>query len=415
LNLADEQGMKCPWLRLGGVAVLVWGSAGGSALAQFSIEGRPLQVHGFFTQGFLYSNQNNYLTANTTSGSLAFTDGGLNVSMQITPKFRVGAQGYVRNLGSLGQGHLTLDWGLGDYRFSEKIGIRVGRVKTAMGLYNDTQDMEFLHTWALLPQSLYPIDIRGFNISHTGGDVYGTLRKRGLGRFAYTAYAGYAPGDRAGGVQYGLETYGIQIGRRNGHMAGVDLKWTTPVDGLLLGSTYLNTWERLKGSTSTYNAKFSSHTPYHALVFSAQYTRGPWRIEWERTRTTLISSTDSEIPGYGSLHVDVPYDIRGWYAATAYRLTRFLEIGTYHSRIYPNSDQQIPALDRQLSWPERHIFDQAVTARFDIRSFWDLKVEGHFMDGYGDPGTARGFYPQDNPLGLQPKTNLLIIRMGFNR
>ena len=40
------------------------------------------------------------------------------------------------------------------------MGFREGRVKTSLGLYNDTQDQEFLHTWALLPQSLYPADLR---------------------------------------------------------------------------------------------------------------------------------------------------------------------------------------------------------------------------------------------------------------
>src|SRR5436189_1029365 len=78
--------------------------------AQFAIEGRPVQIHGFASQGFTYSNDNNYLTMKTSEGSFVFT------------------------------------------------GARAGKVKTTLGLYTDTQDMEFLHTWAILPQSLYPLD-----------------------------------------------------------------------------------------------------------------------------------------------------------------------------------------------------------------------------------------------------------------
>jgi len=51
------------------------------------------------------------------------------------------------------------------------MGFRAGKVKTALGLYNDTQDAESLHTWALLPQALYPTDLRTSLIAHTGGDV----------------------------------------------------------------------------------------------------------------------------------------------------------------------------------------------------------------------------------------------------
>jgi len=43
-----------------------------------------------------------------------------------------------------------------------------------------------------------------------------------------------------------------------------------------------------------------------------------------------------------------------------------------------------------------------------------MKVEGHFMDGYNNNQYPAGFYPQDNPQGLQPKTNMLVIRTGVS-
>jgi hypothetical protein len=60
------------------------------------------------------------------------------------------------------------------------------------------------------------------------------------------------------------------------------------------------------------------------------------------------------------------------------------------------------------------MFDQTVTARVDITRFWDLKIEGHFIDGYGSPQSIRGFYPQNNPGGFEPNTHLLVIRTGWN-
>src|SRR5262249_18498204 len=133
-------------------------AAPGLVHAQFSVAGRQVQVHGFGSQGFAYSDNNNFLSMQTSSGSAAMTDGGVNASVRLTDRFRVGAQLYISNIGDMGQWHPQLDWAVGDYRFKDWFGVRGGRVKTSLGLYNDTQDMEFLHTWALLPQSLYPVD-----------------------------------------------------------------------------------------------------------------------------------------------------------------------------------------------------------------------------------------------------------------
>jgi len=48
----------------------------------------------------------------TSDGSAAFTDFGVNVSVPLTDKLRIGAQMYDRNIGSLGDWHPTLDWGV---------------------------------------------------------------------------------------------------------------------------------------------------------------------------------------------------------------------------------------------------------------------------------------------------------------
>ncbi|MBV9085065.1 MAG: hypothetical protein JOZ62_20495, partial [Acidobacteriaceae bacterium] len=178
---------------------------------EFNLEGQPVQVHGFLSQGFAYSRGNNYLTMNSNSGSLAFTDFGANVSTQVTDKLRVGAQIYDRNIGQLTQWRPELDWANIDYRFRDWLGIRAGKIKTVMGLHNDTQDMEFLHPWAILPQSIYPLDLRVSTIAHTGADIYGDIGLKRFGGVSYTVYAGKAPFDRYGGYVYGQECNGINV------------------------------------------------------------------------------------------------------------------------------------------------------------------------------------------------------------
>src|SRR4029077_36993 len=165
----------------------------------FSVDGRQVQIHSFASQGFVYSNQNNYLTMDTSKGSFSFTDFGFNSSTQITDKFRVGAQLYDRNVGMLGNWHLSLDWASADYRFKDWFGVRAGKVKTVLGLYNDSQDLEFLHTWALMPQAVYPLDVRSDIIAHVGGDIYGLIGIKKLGSVSYTVWAGQIPNDSQSG------------------------------------------------------------------------------------------------------------------------------------------------------------------------------------------------------------------------
>src|SRR5437899_12765804 len=73
------------------------------AQLDFKLAGRPVQVHSFASQGFAYSNQNNYLTMKTSRGAFSMTDLGLNISMPVTDRFRVGAQLYSYNVGLLGR------------------------------------------------------------------------------------------------------------------------------------------------------------------------------------------------------------------------------------------------------------------------------------------------------------------------
>ena len=51
-----------------------------------------IEIHGFATQGFLYSSHNNYLSMQSSSGSLQWTDGAISVTDSLTDNLRVGIQ-----------------------------------------------------------------------------------------------------------------------------------------------------------------------------------------------------------------------------------------------------------------------------------------------------------------------------------
>ncbi|HEV3307444.1 MAG TPA: hypothetical protein VGZ91_13485 [Candidatus Sulfotelmatobacter sp.] len=387
---------------------------------EFKLLDRTVQMHGFASQGFVYTNDNNWLTMNTSQGSAAFTDFGINASSQLTDKFRVGAQGYDRSLGRLGQYHPSLDWAFADYRFKNWFGVRGGKVKTTLGLYNDTQDLDFLHTFALLPQSVYPTDLRDATIAHLGGDVYGNIPlKHRFGDLSYTAYAGHRSDSLYSGYPYLLSQYGVQFKSLGGLQYGADLRWNTPVKGLFIGASRLDQDTTGKGADVNPLSPTGGIIPYFEYSradwtnqFYGQYARGKLRIasEYRRyLRDQIIYDNTSE-----NLT-----DVRGWYLSGAYRVIKRLELGSYYSRytivnFYKGALAAIAPNETDTSLPADHIYDKVITARVDLTGFWNVKLEGHFMNGYAASTYPDGFYPQVNPQGFKPNTNALVLKTSVN-
>ncbi len=402
------------------VAILcAFSTAGLHAQFNFDVAGRQFQVHSFFSQGFAYSNDNNYLTMNTSQGSAAMTDGGINISTRLTDKFRVGAQVYDRNIGQLGHWRPEVDWAYADYKFADWFGLRGGKVKTPLGLYNDTQDQDFLRVFALLPQSVYPTDLRDATIAHTGGDAYGTVGLKKLGSLSYTVFGGQRKDTRYGGYIFMLEAVGVDYKDYGGLQYGADLRWTTPLKGLLLGAsgmrgdiTGTGTWTYSNAifggtGTSTVSTKETTKADNTNQLY-AQYTVGNLTVDTEYRRYWRDHAILSGMS-------EVTTDTRGWYAAVSYRLSKRFAVGSYYSRFTDVSGVPGTPYVTDTSGPDHHLYDKVVTLRYDIASFWNVKLEAHFMDGYGSPGMyPDGFYTSDNPQGLKPKTNLLVVRTGWS-
>src|ERR1700687_3794358 len=87
-----------------------------------SLEELNVQLHGYATQGFLYTTQNNILTTDSSSGSPAWTEAVLNVSTQPIPKLRVAVQARYFLLGNYGN-KITLDFASADYRVNDEFGV----------------------------------------------------------------------------------------------------------------------------------------------------------------------------------------------------------------------------------------------------------------------------------------------------
>jgi hypothetical protein len=388
------------------IKLLVACACVGTLSAQdFQFFNRDVQVHGFASQGFVSTNGNNWLTMKSGDGlgSGQFTDFGGNVSIQVTDRLLVGVQVYDRDLGQLGKWHPQLDWAVASYKFKPWLRIRGGKVKTTMGLFNDTQDLDFLHTFALLPQSVYPTDVRDVTLAHTGLDVYGDIPvgEKG-GTLSYTAFVGHRQDSPYGGYAYLIQSDGSHFDSMGGLQYGADLRWATPVKGLLVGISRLNESPTLKYDNGTSGVSTLNATSDWTNQFYAQYTWKKLQVDSEFRRYYVSALADGGPYGLQT-------DVRGWYVAATYKIAKRFTVGSYYSRysIYVPDNYVIPP-------GNGHVYDKVVTLRYDVNRFFNVKVEGHFMDGYGMPDDfPNGFYSVDNLQGMKPNTNALVIKTSF--
>jgi hypothetical protein len=350
------------------------------ALAQ-SEEGSSvggIDIHGFVSQGFLKTTDNDYL-AESKRGSLEFSEVGLNFTKSLTDELRVGAQLYARDLGPVGNYRPQFDWYYLDYRFSDWLGIRAGRTKLPFGLYNEINDVDSARVPILLPQSVYPIDQRDYLLAQTGGEAYGRVKLGAAGALEYRVYGGtiFIPIPTSA-------TPGISVGAIDvPYLYGGRLMWQPPIDGLQIGGSYqalrLNIDYRLTSEASTplktagvlpadFNGKLPVELPVKLWVASAEYSAHDLLLaaEYGRWSADIETSAPALFPERHTVNE------RG-YGMAAYRVTSWFSPGLYYSILYPNMDHR--------SGRERYQHDFAVTVRYDLTANWLVKLEGHVMHG----------------------------------
>ena len=360
-----------------------------------------LQFHGFVSQGGLLSSHNNYLTAETSGGSTQWTEAAVNLSASLSDDFRIGAQVHTYRLGELGQLKLDLDWAYGDYRLREWLGFRAGKVKTPLGLFNDTQDIDNLHLWALLPQGIYPADNRSWTLAHTGGDLYGHVElPGGCGSLSYQGYFGSRTADSDGGyfkaaAEAGLPTAPGAFGK----LYGGDLRWHTPLRGLMAGGSV--------GMAEVSGQATGALLPFPVTIQSTSDTNTALYGEYERGKFYAAAEFRRRIWNLQIAELGLPaafLDSRAWYAMGAYRVHPKLNFGMYYNH-FEYAHLQSIALST-LS-PASH--DWVAAVRIDPNPYVYLKLEAHYLDG-----TAIGFYSSTNPAGLDRLTRLLAVKIGFS-
>ena len=364
-----------------------------------SLDDLNIQIHGYATQGFLYTTQNNIFTTSSSNGSPAWTEAVVNITAQPIPKLRVGVQGRYFLLGNFGNA-ITLDWAAADYKANDRFGVRFGKVKTPSGLLNEIQDIDPSYMWSLLPQGIYPINSRNSVLAHYGGVVYGTLKLgQKMGKLEYRGWGGervlgtddgYFVNQREGGLNLpnGL----------NGVTMGAAIHWRTALPGLMIGASNGKDQQWSSTLTAGGGALTGAETlkPFNLPDFFARYEKDKLMLAGEWSRLPVTGAlTFTGLPA-----TPVKVDQRAWFIMASYKLTDKFTFGVYDSQ----------SVDHQavLGAP-RHSLDWAVSGRYDFNQFLYAKAEQHFI-----AGTEIGYDTALNPHGLQPNAKLTILKLGVS-
>ncbi|MBU0994399.1 MAG: hypothetical protein KJ737_18050 [Proteobacteria bacterium] len=339
-----------------------------------------VDIHGFVSQGYLRSSDNNFLN-DSNKGSFEFNEMGINFGYDTGSDVTVGAQLFARDLGDFGNDKVSVAWAFGDYKWKSWMGFRAGMMKFALGLYNTTRDIDSLRTTIILPQSVYNEWYRDVSQGTKGAQIYGHLSLGYAGLLDYTLQVSgtQVPID-SGTAKFFLD--------RNSTVTTLDaidvdttygaaLIWYTPLDGLLLGVSGFSTNAKYTVNNST---AVIDNPDFRESILSVEYTLNRLTLASECMYTTsrnnvYLLSNPSII-----LVDDERIQNTNYYFSGAYRFTDWFEGGLYYSKseAFYNG-----------TGPDNELKDICLSTRFDISPAMVFKLETHFMKGlFGvDPGT----------------------------
>jgi hypothetical protein len=283
------------------------------------------QVHGFLTQAYVKTTENQFF-GDSTDGSFDFRELGINASYRLSPSILLAAQLLSRRAGEMYDGSLDLDYAHVDYTLhideDKRIGIMLGRNKNTFGFYNDTRDVAATRPGIFMPQAIYWDRVRNMVLSSDGVQLYGETQ---IGNHLFELRL------------IGGETL-LDENVENSYLnPAMDPKLDN--DGITLGGRLLYEWDggryRLAYTSAslTLDADTSLLPPgemdidYRAL--SAQYNNGPWSLTLEymeepldyREFNGMMDVFDTTVDGYylqGNYRIDADWEVFARYEESHY-------------------------------------------------------------------------------------------------
>lgn len=348
-----------------------------------------VDIHGFIGQGYIKTSKNNVIS-DSDEGTFQLNEMGLNITNEPTDKLRVGIQFFARDFGSIGNDEIVIDWAFADFRLHDLIGIRGGKMKNPVGLYQETRDIDMLRTTITLPWTAYDENLRDTANSIEGIGIYGDFNTDTFGSFSYQILVGTNNVAGDGGTA-------LYLGQGLVNITNVDIDtilnyaliWADPSGIIRISQTaYFSdihangTMQGASGIGADYDLE---NIEIYMSSIEATWNNFMFTYEryWSHSNLSIDFSSDLiEDTGMGVHNL-------GYYCMLAYRINDLFEVAYYYSEYFQSEDdrhgRQFESGGAALGVPNKAYMgwhkESSFSLRCDINSNWILKVEYHYIDG----------------------------------
>lgn len=347
-------------------------------MPSFAGQSSTTQYHGFVSQSYLKSNNYNFF-GESTEGSFRFREFGINASFKPLTRLRASGQLLFREAGENDPGLLRVDFALLDYQLAASklttTGIRVGRIKNPIGIYNETRDVSFTRPGIILPQSIYFDRVRDIALSSDGVHVYslfssdnsdyqlqiGAARPRIGTNTEEALFSTKMPGNLSPNTSY-LFRVSADIFSRKLKIAYTEIKLS------------MNYEPTIAEPLSNANIEFSPR------ILSAQYSMENYQFTAEYARRAFK---------FNNLDIYLPYSFisgESYYFQLAYFPMAYLGAYIRYDVTFLNKEDKDGIKLAQLSGGSKpaysqYAFDYTLGLRYTPNRSWVIMFENHWIEG----------------------------------
>ncbi len=352
-----------------------------------------LQIHGFASQAYITTSDNDVFGNSDNGGSFGLTEAGLNASARPLPRLQLSAQVLSRRAGEGNSGMPRLDYGFLDYRlYSHEVnqfGIRVGRLKNPFGFYNDTRDVAFTRPGILLPQSIYFDRTRNLGLSSDSVQLYGDTALFNLGTVS-TQFGVTLPVVNDRDTESSLLA-GVRVGQLNREVSYIgraifetnDKRLRLGISGIWLNTSY-------DPSISRNDRLGPGALQFTPVIFSAQYNAERWTLtsEYAIRHFKYNNNFNSVLPNGFHLLDNLDFYGESYYFQGEYRFTpKWEAIVRYDALFTDRADRDGSKFARNVGGiapaHSRFAKDIMVGLRWNVTPAFMLRAEYHHVNGTG--------------------------------
>lgn len=339
------------------------------------------ELKAFIAQDYVHTSHNPYATGETLDdGSFDFREAGLNLNWNMASKLRFNTQVLAREEGEMIDDNFTLDLALLDYNFlqtmSQDGGIRLGRVKTPYGFYNDSRDLPSARPGVFLP-SIYFNNIRSLMLSTDGINLYDTLELE-QGTLSLDVYYGQRQlDDKTLEYKYLAQDYdGVDFKRLD--KTGLKIKFEpVNIQGLSLAYSLLNIESGITPAPVALDSfivnKFELQTIHHLLSIQYRFDNVVLTAEGMQAKTHVkyrFTPNLRTVPEY--------LDSEGYYLQAEWAISSALSALIRYEEYTPYTDPRYKAGSNYSS----NSYNLAV--RWNLNPSWMIQAQYGQHEGNAD-------------------------------